>query len=126
MSKQLKTILLGGGTGPEKEKKKPRNEAEHNAQQREKRLSELSAQEPELYAKMEKGNELNSLIALRGGLPKYQAPAKKPAGPPPTPTNFKEIGFGTPKRKPAGYRYTAGSGKPAKESLTRRRKINLK
>ncbi len=96
----------------------------HQEQARQKRLTELQAQEPELYAKMEKEKELDSYIALRGGLPKYQA--KKPAGPPPTPTNFKDIGFGSPKRKPAGYRYNAGSGKPAKESTTRRRKINLK
>lgn len=107
--------------------KKPSNEAEHQAQEREKRLTELQSQEPELHAEMMSRSKADqdAYIALRGGLPKYQAPAKK-AGPPPTPTNWKELGFGTPKRKPAGYRYNVGSGKPAKESPTRRRKINLK
>ena len=106
--------------------KKPSSEAEHNAQERQKRLIELQAKEPELYAKMAKSNDQDAHIALRGGLPKYQAPAKEKAGPPPTPTNWKDLGFGKPKHKPAGYRYNAGSGKPAKESPTRRRKINLK
>lgn len=115
MSKQTKTI----------DPKKPRNKTEHQAQERQKRLSELQSKEPELYAKMSNSGDQDAYIALRGGLPKYQAPAKK-IGPPPTPTNFKEIGFGKPKRKPQGYRYNAGSGKPAKESPTRRRKINLK
>lgn len=105
----------------------PKNEAEHQAQEREKRLTELQSQEPELHAKMMSRSKADqdAYIALRGGLPKYQAPPKK-VGPPPTPTNWKELGFGKAKHKPQGYRYNAGSGKPAKESITRRRRINLK
>lgn len=113
MSKQTKTI-------DPKEKK-------HHDEQRAKRLQELQSKEPDLYAKMSGSREdQDAYIALRGGLPKYTAPAK-PAGPPPAPkTNWKDLTYGTPKRKPAGYRYNAGEGKPAKESITKRGKIKLK
>jgi len=104
-------VMTGGGGGGTEPSFK--TEDEFVSFHRKKRLEELRKQEPELYAKMSGSPEdLDSLIALRGGLPKWTPPARVVSAT--TPTDWANLGFEP--QSTGGFQYD--KDKPAKGSIT--------
>lgn len=104
--------------------------AEHDAYHTQQLLDKSKVESPELYQKyMElqkaKNPDTTAIIMAMGGIPEFVPPATNPDTtntPPANPTDWKNLDSGKASNKPAGYRYDAGHGKPAKESITKRKK----
>lgn len=88
---------------------------------RQKALKKFSPADMELYNNADPANR-DAIIALRGGLPDFTVYQKivrdyeKLA----LPSDVGRLPSGKSNYKPQGYRYNAGQGKPARDSITRR------
>lgn len=105
-------------------------EEEHNDYYINKILNKYKLERPSIYNEyfrlLNSGDKEGalSMIAVLGGIPKWQAPARKPQTPglrpPGPPSNIAGIGFKPP--SVGGYRYNVGPGRPALGSITNRRR----